>query len=206
MRTRAANRRDHGLNARPNMLPAVGESSTRASWSGAGVGEQLWFLGTLATIKVAGRTCDGRFALLESLFPRHASPPLHTHPQDESYLVLEDGSRFRVQRSASSPRQARQPWFRRVWLTRFASTATLRESSCSARPPASSGWFVTVRCRRSRGRYRQARRLGHHRRSWKSSFELTARSTSGHCSGPPSELILSHRSRRKRHDRHCEAR
>jgi hypothetical protein len=27
--------------------------------------------------------------LIEFLFPRHASPPLHTHPQDESYIVLE---------------------------------------------------------------------------------------------------------------------
>jgi quercetin dioxygenase-like cupin family protein len=60
-----------------------------ASWSGPGEGEQLWFLGTLATIKVAGEATDGRFALLEFLFPRHASPPLHTHPQDESYIVLE---------------------------------------------------------------------------------------------------------------------
>ena len=27
--------------------------------------------------------------MIEFLFPRHASPPLHTHPQDESYVVLE---------------------------------------------------------------------------------------------------------------------
>jgi len=60
-----------------------------ASWSGAGEGERLWFLGTLATIKVAGEASDGRFALIEFLLPRHASPPLHTHPQDESYIVLE---------------------------------------------------------------------------------------------------------------------
>jgi quercetin dioxygenase-like cupin family protein len=60
-----------------------------ASWSGAGDGEQLWFLGTLATIKVAGEASDGRFALIEFLFPRDASPPLHTHPQDETYIVLE---------------------------------------------------------------------------------------------------------------------
>ena len=61
----------------------------RASWSGSGEGEQLWFLGTLATIKVAGEASEGRFALIEFLFPRHASPPLHTHPQDESYIVLD---------------------------------------------------------------------------------------------------------------------
>src|SRR5436309_9883037 len=54
-----------------------------------GEGERLWFVGTLATIRVAGDAVDGRFALIEFLFPRHASPPLHTHPQDESYFVLE---------------------------------------------------------------------------------------------------------------------
>ena len=63
--------------------------SATATWSGPGKGEQLWFLGTLATIKVPGEASEGRFALIEFLFPRHASPPLHTHPQDESYIVLE---------------------------------------------------------------------------------------------------------------------
>jgi quercetin dioxygenase-like cupin family protein len=57
--------------------------------SGPGDGEPLWFLGTLAIIKVPGEASDGRFALIEFLFPRHTSPPLHTHPQDESYIVLE---------------------------------------------------------------------------------------------------------------------
>ncbi|HMJ00382.1 MAG TPA: cupin domain-containing protein [Gaiellaceae bacterium] len=60
-----------------------------ATWSDAGAGEHLWFLGTLATIKVPGEASDGRFALIEFLFPRSASPPLHTHPQDESYIVLD---------------------------------------------------------------------------------------------------------------------
>src|SRR6059058_1569885 len=60
-----------------------------ATWSGPGEGERLWFLGTLATIKVPGEASDGRFALIEFLFPHGASPPLHTHPQDESYVVLE---------------------------------------------------------------------------------------------------------------------
>jgi len=67
----------------------VSDSSATTTWSGAGKGEQLWFLGTLATIKVPGEASDGRFALIEFLFPRHASPPLHTHPQDESYIVQE---------------------------------------------------------------------------------------------------------------------
>jgi quercetin dioxygenase-like cupin family protein len=66
----------------------VSAEDTTASFSGPGEGEQLWFLGTLATIRVAGGASGGRFALIEFLFPRHASPPLHTHPQDESYIVL----------------------------------------------------------------------------------------------------------------------
>jgi quercetin dioxygenase-like cupin family protein len=57
--------------------------------SGPGEGERLWFLGTLATIRITGEAVAGRFALIEFLFPRHASPPLHTHPQDESYIVLD---------------------------------------------------------------------------------------------------------------------
>jgi quercetin dioxygenase-like cupin family protein len=64
-------------------------NAAEASWSGSGEGERLWFLGTLATIRVPGEATDGRFALIEFLFPHHASPPLHTHPQDESYVVLE---------------------------------------------------------------------------------------------------------------------
>jgi quercetin dioxygenase-like cupin family protein len=60
-----------------------------ATWSSPGEGRQLWFLGTLATIRVPGEAVDGRFALIEFRFPKYASPPLHTHPQDESYVVLE---------------------------------------------------------------------------------------------------------------------
>ena len=67
----------------------AGDASQVATWSGPGEGERLWFVGTLATIRVPGEAVDGRFALIEFLFPRHASPPLHTHPQDESYFVLD---------------------------------------------------------------------------------------------------------------------
>ena len=77
--------------------------TTATAWSASGESEQLWFLGTLATIKLPGEASDGRFALIEFLFPRDASPPLHTHPQDESYVVLDgkltvqaDGRRFEL--------------------------------------------------------------------------------------------------------------
>src|SRR3954447_18995621 len=65
------------------------ESESGAVWSAAGEGERLWFLGTLATIRVPGEAVADRFALIEFLFPQNASPPMHTHPQDESYLVQE---------------------------------------------------------------------------------------------------------------------
>ncbi|MGZ4329700.1 MAG: cupin domain-containing protein [Solirubrobacteraceae bacterium] len=67
-------------------LPAPELAATR---SAAGQDERLWFLGTLAIVRVPGEVVEGRFALIEFLFPRHASPPLHTHPQDESYIVLD---------------------------------------------------------------------------------------------------------------------
>jgi quercetin dioxygenase-like cupin family protein len=67
-------------------VPGEGAAAT---WTAPGDGERLWFLGTLATIKVPGEAVDGRFALIEFLFPQGASPPLHTHPQDESYVVLD---------------------------------------------------------------------------------------------------------------------
>jgi len=52
-------------------------------------GERIWFLGTLGTIKVPGEATGGRFALIEFLLPHLASPPLHTHPQDETFFLLE---------------------------------------------------------------------------------------------------------------------
>jgi quercetin dioxygenase-like cupin family protein len=66
-----------------------GDGSSGATWSELGEGQRRWFLGTLATIRVPGEAVDGRFALIEFLFPQHASPPRHTHPQDESYVVLD---------------------------------------------------------------------------------------------------------------------
>jgi quercetin dioxygenase-like cupin family protein len=52
-------------------------------------GEPLWFLGTLARMKLDGRQTAGRFALWEGLMPRGAAPPLHSHPQDETFYVLD---------------------------------------------------------------------------------------------------------------------
>jgi quercetin dioxygenase-like cupin family protein len=69
--------------------PMASETNAVPTWSARGEGERLWFVGTLATIKVPGAAVGGRFDLTEFLFPHHASPPLHTHPQDETFVVLE---------------------------------------------------------------------------------------------------------------------
>jgi quercetin dioxygenase-like cupin family protein len=71
-----------------------GDRCAEVTWSDLGDGQQRWFLGTLATIRVPGEAVDGRFAVIEFLFPRYASPPRHTHPQDESYVVLDGRLRF----------------------------------------------------------------------------------------------------------------
>ena len=60
-----------------------------ATWSACGEGERLWFIGTLATIRIPGEAVEGRYALIGFLFPKYASPPRHTHLQDESYIVLD---------------------------------------------------------------------------------------------------------------------
>lgn len=85
------------------------DASAQALWSSSTEGERRWFLGTLATVRVPGEAVDGRFALIEFLFPRGASPPRHTHPQDESYIVLDGrltieaaGRRFLVEPGATA--------------------------------------------------------------------------------------------------------
>jgi quercetin dioxygenase-like cupin family protein len=67
----------------------VTAGGARVTWEATGEGERRWFLGTLATITLPGEASDGRLAVIEFLFPQGASPPLHTHPQDESYFVLD---------------------------------------------------------------------------------------------------------------------
>jgi quercetin dioxygenase-like cupin family protein len=51
--------------------------------------EPFWFLGTLVRPKLTGEQTGGRFGLWEAVLPRGAAPPLHTHPQDETFYVLE---------------------------------------------------------------------------------------------------------------------
>jgi quercetin dioxygenase-like cupin family protein len=55
----------------------------------ASTSEPLWFLGTLVRLKLTGEQTGGRFALWEGVLPHGAAPPLHSHPQDETFYVLE---------------------------------------------------------------------------------------------------------------------
>jgi quercetin dioxygenase-like cupin family protein len=70
----------------------AGASVTAASLAEAHVVEStrpLWFLGTLARMKLTGEQTGGRFALWEGVLPQGAAPPLHSHPQDETFYVVE---------------------------------------------------------------------------------------------------------------------
>ena len=51
--------------------------------------EPQWFLGTLVRPKLSGAQTNRRFALWEAVLPRDAAPPMHTHPEDETFYVLD---------------------------------------------------------------------------------------------------------------------
>jgi quercetin dioxygenase-like cupin family protein len=55
----------------------------------SGRSELIWFLGTLARMKLEGHQTGGRFSLWEGVLPQGAAPPLHSHPQDETIYLLE---------------------------------------------------------------------------------------------------------------------
>jgi quercetin dioxygenase-like cupin family protein len=51
--------------------------------------QPLWFLGTLVRLRLTGEQTGGSFALWEGVLPRGAAPPLHSHPQDETFYIVE---------------------------------------------------------------------------------------------------------------------
>ena len=158
----------------------TGQPIGEPTWSPAGEGEQLWFVGTLATIRVPGEAVGGRYALIEFLFPRGASPPRHTHPQDESYIVV-DGlltvqageRRFELGPggTAAVPMGVAHT---------FASTARRPASWCSALRPASSGSCATGVSRPRQQRCHRPTRHGPQLKSWPRSSRHTDKSTSVH--------------------------
>jgi mannose-6-phosphate isomerase-like protein (cupin superfamily) len=67
----------------------VNDSTAQPAVIEAGGGDALWFLGTFVRVKLDGERTDGRFGLFESLLPHGAAPPLHSHPQDESFYIVD---------------------------------------------------------------------------------------------------------------------
>ncbi len=151
-----------------------------AVWSAPKQGERLWFLGTLAIIRVPGEAVDGRFALIEFLLPRHASPRFTPTRRTRATSSSKGSSRFTPAASASGSTLARPVWSRPVSRTPSGSTATPRACSCSAHRPESSGSSATDPCRRWLRRCRPRKRPDHHRRSSSRSSAATARPTSVH--------------------------
>ena len=160
-------------------------SGARVTWEAAGDGERRWFAGTLATITVPGEASDGRFALIEFLLPHGASPPLHTHPQDESYVVLEGhltvqaaGERFELAEGGTALVPMGVPHTFSVDSEHGA-----RARAQHARP-GSSGSCVTAPCLRRRPRCLRPVHRARRPRSSPPSSTRTARSTSGRRSRP----------------------
>jgi quercetin dioxygenase-like cupin family protein len=48
-----------------------------------------WVEGTRSETALEGAATDGRLAILDEWLPAGSGPPLHTHPEDEVYLVVE---------------------------------------------------------------------------------------------------------------------
>jgi quercetin dioxygenase-like cupin family protein len=69
-------------------------------------GEPWWWFGGLALIKLASSQTEGRFSLIEMLWPPNLEVPLHVHTrEDELFHVLEGTISYRIgdSRSKASP-------------------------------------------------------------------------------------------------------
>jgi quercetin dioxygenase-like cupin family protein len=53
------------------------------------VSEPLWFLGILVRVLLDGKMTGGQFALIDATLPMGAAPPLHSHPQGETFYILD---------------------------------------------------------------------------------------------------------------------
>ena len=65
------------------------EPDARPSVVPAGGGEALWFLGTFMRVKLDGAQTGGRLGVFDGVLPRGAAPPLHSHPQDETFYIVD---------------------------------------------------------------------------------------------------------------------
>jgi quercetin dioxygenase-like cupin family protein len=53
------------------------------------VSETFWVDGTRSTIRLSGEATQGQLAVLEETLPPGPGPPLHSHPEGETFHVLE---------------------------------------------------------------------------------------------------------------------
>lgn len=54
-------------------------------------GEAWWWLGGLATIKLAAKHTEGRFSLIEMVWPPALEVPLHVHTREDELFFLQEG-------------------------------------------------------------------------------------------------------------------
>jgi len=72
-------------------------SQQRIAALSAQAGEAWWWFGGLALIKLAARETEGRFSLIEMLWPPNLEVPLHVHTrEDELFHVLEGKVSYRI--------------------------------------------------------------------------------------------------------------
>jgi len=70
-------------------------------------GRRLWLHGTWSTVKLAGNETGGRLAVLEEELPEGPGPPLHSHPQDETYVLLDGDATFWIDADPAEERGLR---------------------------------------------------------------------------------------------------
>ena len=64
--------------------------TSTASQSPTALGEQRWFVGTLAEVKASAADTAGQYTLVEITAPPELESPLHVHyTEDEGFYVLE---------------------------------------------------------------------------------------------------------------------
>jgi quercetin dioxygenase-like cupin family protein len=71
-------------------------------------GQRLRLHGTWSTVKLAGSATGGRLAVLEEELPVGPGPPLHSHPQDETYVLLGGEASFWVDADPAEERGLRR--------------------------------------------------------------------------------------------------
>jgi quercetin dioxygenase-like cupin family protein len=68
-------------------------------------GERLWWMGTLATIKLSSAQSGGRCSLVDCVLPPGVPVPPHRHTdQDETFYILEGEIAFRIAGQAKTAR------------------------------------------------------------------------------------------------------